>query len=808
MGGGGSSSSVVGYKYYMGLHIQACLGGADEFLGIVAGEKTAWEGAVTGNTQIYLDVPDLFGGDKKEGGLQGYVDVEFGREDQARNDYLLAQLGGDIPAFRGVFGLVCRKIYCCATSPYMKAWWLKLRRQPAAHWYAATCNINDGSANPAHIIYECMTSEIWGMGCGPGLMNDDKFKAAADTLHAEGFGLSLKLTKPSAVEDFILDICRHIQAVTGFDHDDGTIYLKLIRDDYDADVIPEFRTDDGTLLGVDKFARPSPGEIVNQINLTYCVRGETDTTTITGHNLASIQAQGAVIQDDVDYDGIDSDALAAQVLARDLQNYASNLASVTARLNRSAWALLVGDVCKLTWDDPNLGTIIIIVRVMEIDYGTLDDGIITINGTQDVFSLDEYLVVAPQPTEWENPITAPIPMVHHGVMELTYWDLVRLAPEKINYLDASYGYLQYFGILPARSNYSFDFYVKAAGGSYAFTATGSLCPSASLAGDIGYTDTDIAISSASFSTGSLPDEDTYALIDDELIRIDEIDTTANTMIIGRGCLDTVCAGHGGGTVIFCVEAFRAVSETTYLFNQAVIGEGRTRTSIGVLNTDDAPDDTLTITARQDKPYPPGLFRLNGTAYPGSIDGALTISWAHRDRTQQTVSVIDESAGNIGPETGATCSLSLYDETGTLIKEETSLTGTSYTWTNEAADTGLIRLNTQVRVRLWSVREGVDSFQKHDVITTRRYPMCSVLPTITAQGTNPGETLTGNDGTWVNNPTLTGQWYRDGVAIDDATSGTYTIMAVDQGRNLTWRVTGTNDAGTREAESTAMAIPAA
>lgn len=722
MGGGGSSSSVVGYKYYMGLHIQACLGGADEFLGIIAGEKTAWEGAVTGNTQIYLDVPDLFGGDKKEGGLQGYVDVEFGRVDQVRNDYLQEQLEGDIPAFRGVFGLVCRKIYCCATSPYMKAWWLKLRRQPAADWYAATCNINDGSANPAHIIYECMTSEIWGMGCDPRLINDDKFKAAADTLYAEGFGLSLKLTKPSAVEDFILDICRHIQAVTGFDHDDGTIYLKLIRDDYDADVIPEFRTDDGTLLGVDKFARPSPGEIVNQINLTYCVRGETDTTTITGHNLASIQAQGAVIQDDVDYDGIDSDALAAQVLARDLQDYASNLASVTARLNRSAWALLVGDVCKLTWDDPNLGTIIIIVRVMEIDYGTLDDGIITINGTQDVFSLDEYLVVAPQPTEWENPITAPIPMVHHGVMELTYWDLVRLAPEKINYLDASYGYLQYFGILPARLSYSFDFYVKPAGGSYSFASTGSFCPSASLSAALGYTETTAYISTTAFESGDLPGEGTYALIGDEIVRLDDIDINNNTITIGRGCLDTVCAEHDAGDILFAVESFRAVSEITYLLNQAVVGEGRTRTSIGVLDTDDAPDDSLAIVARQDKPYPPGTFRINGEVYPDKITGTLTVSWAHRDRTQQTVSVIDESYGNIGPETGVTYTLALYDESGDLARNETGLTGTSYTWSTEADDCGLAgRLNESVRIRLLAVRDGVSGFQEHDFTTTRTYP---------------------------------------------------------------------------------------
>lgn len=727
--GGGGGSQVVGYKYFMGIHMQACLGDVDELIEIIAGEKSAWSGSVTENTQIYINKPGMFGGDRKEGGLQGYIDVEFGHSDQPQNDYLKTQLGSNIPAFRGAFGLVCRKIYCCATSPYMKPWWLKLRRQPAADWYAAKCNINGGSANPAHIIYECMTSHIWGLGCDQSIMDDDKFKAAADTLYSEGFGLSLKLTNPSEVEDFILDICRHSHAVTGYDHNAGTIYVKLIRDDYDSSTIPEFRTDNGTLLGVDEFSRPSPGEIVNQINLTYRVRGDVNDTTITGQNLASIQAQGAVIQSDTTYDGIDSDALAAKVLARDLQTYASNLATIEARLNRSAWALLKGDVCKLIWDDPNLGVITMIVRITEIDYGALDDGAITITGAQDVFSLDEYSVVAPQASEWINPISAPIGMTYHGMMELTYWDIVQLDSSKVSYLDASYGFLQYYGILPARLSYSFDFYVKPSGGTYVFAATGSFCPSASLSASLGYTDTTAYISTTSFESGDLPEDGTYALIGSEIIRIDDIDVDNNIMTLGRGCLDTVCAEHAAGDIIFAVESFRAVANTTYLLNQAVVGEGRTRTSIGLLDTDDAPDDILTIAARQDKPYPPGKFRINGYEYPNEIVGALMVSWVHRDRTQQTVSVIDESFGNIGPETGVTYTLALYNEHGDLVRTETGLTGSSYTWVTEADDCGLVgRLNEQVRVRLWAVRGSVLSFQEHDFTTTRVYPYLLIDPT--------------------------------------------------------------------------------
>jgi hypothetical protein len=59
---------------------------------ITAGDKEAWTGKVTGNTQIYVDNPDLFGGEKKEGGVQGYVDIMMGGAAQPQNDYLVSKI--------------------------------------------------------------------------------------------------------------------------------------------------------------------------------------------------------------------------------------------------------------------------------------------------------------------------------------------------------------------------------------------------------------------------------------------------------------------------------------------------------------------------------------------------------------------------------------------------------------------------------------------------------------------------------------------------------------------------------------------
>lgn len=116
-----------------------------------------------------------------------------------------------------------------------------------------------------------------------------------------------------------------------------------------------------------------------------------------------------------------------------------------------------------------------------------------------------------------------------------------------------------------------------------------------------------------------------------------------------------------------------------------------------------------------RPYPPGNVQINGSRWPASIGAAeeLAITWAHRDRRQQTVNMIRQDEGSIGPEAGTTYTLRIYGETDTLICTASGITGTSYTYQSatEIADSGLGRLNTSLRVELESVRGGLASLQK-------------------------------------------------------------------------------------------------
>lgn len=79
------------------------------------------------------------------------------------------------------------------------------------------------------------------------------------------------------------------------------------------------------------------------------------------------------------------------------------------------------------------------------------------------------------------------------------------------------------------------------------------------------------------------------------------------------------------------------------------------------------------------PLPPENVLINGARYPADISGQYTISWAPNPREHMYGPAV---SGN------ETYTLRLYDETDTLRRTVTGITGNSYTWSTEAGDSGL------------------------------------------------------------------------------------------------------------------------
>ncbi len=144
---GSSKKVTVGYRYYMGLHFGLCHGPVDALHQVNVGERVAWSGAIAASGAVAIYRPELFGGDKREGGIAGQLDILMGEPAQAANDYLTSRLGAGIPAFRGILSAVWRGGQVAANNPYVKPWAFRVKRilqgwTTGSAWYPEKAEIN------------------------------------------------------------------------------------------------------------------------------------------------------------------------------------------------------------------------------------------------------------------------------------------------------------------------------------------------------------------------------------------------------------------------------------------------------------------------------------------------------------------------------------------------------------------------------------------------------------------------------------------------------------------------------------------
>lgn len=681
---GKSSSVVVGYKYKLGLHLALCYP-VDRLEQMLVDDREAWAGTASSG-QITVDKPKLFGGKNREGGVGGTIDVLDGNASQPKNTYLVGQLGSLIPAYRGVFSLVLRRFYI-GNNPYLKKMAFRVRRVAnltagGAQWNSGKANINDGDLNPAHIIRECLTDSEWGMDYPASIIDDASFSAAADTLLTEGFGLSLLWNQQESIEQFVQRILDHIDGVLREDPATGDIGLFLIRDDYTPASLPLF--DESNTLSVEGYERRAWGETVNEVTVVYHDRSTDKDTSVSVQDIGNIQIQGAVISQTRQYPGIPNAALAARVAARDLRALSAPLSKLEVYVNRSAWNLHRGDVFRFSW--AKYGLVEVVYRVTSIDDGDLVSGRIKIIAIEDVWGMPTSSYVAPQPSNWVAPNNAPAPAPFQQLVEASYWDVAQtVSAADLAQLDPDFGFVLAHAVLPSGDAYHYQMLARVGAADYEEVAIGLFCPTAELDGALGIAEgglTDAVINLSNPVNLEDVEVDTFAYLGAEMVAIRAIDVVANTITVDRGILDSVPQPHADGTRIWFADTNQGQDPTERVDAESVDVKVLPVTGLGGLEEGDATAMNLVLDNRYQRPYPPGNVRANGIAYPDPLVGFLTLTWSHRDRTQQTAYLNDQSEGDIGPEPGTTYNLRIYDENEVLVVEETGLATTSYDFSAE------------------------------------------------------------------------------------------------------------------------------
>lgn len=686
---GGGGDQVVGYRYYVGMHFVLCHGPIDAFLRIGFEKKTAWTGSVK-DGQVYIDKPELFGDEDAEGGVRARVDFHSGETAQAVNAYLSGQLGGDIPAWGGLAYAVWQRPGYVGNSPSIRPMVFELRRLPrplnsGKHDIA-------GDANPAELLYELHIDPDWGAGMAPAQLDTASFLAAADTLHAEGLGISMIWDRQGTVGDFAQQILEHIDGLIYSDPVTGLRTLKLIRQDYTVGNLPLL--DQTNVLALDKLSRGAWDETTNEVVVSYTDRADDFAQrTVTAQDLANQHIQAAVISASLDYQGASNPTTAQLIAWRELRLRSQPMAQITLQVNRTAHAFRPGDPFRLTW--PELGITDMVFRVGQIRYGELTEGRIQLDAVQDLFATDASIYAPTPATGWQSPSQAPAAAPAGAALEAPYWWIAG----DPTITDKSTGNLLTVAQRPGGDVDGYEIWTRRAAQAFAlrglaggFTPTGVLVSALPLATTTTLTltstvDLDL-LEGADRARG-----ETLALVDAEWIAYDPAQVTDNgdgtfTFAgVWRGVLDTVPAAHSAGARVWLLAEASGTTADSYPPTDSVDVRMLTLTSQGTLALTSAPIISKTFTQRPSRPYPPADVKVNGVSYPAAILGAYALTWKHRDRTAQQ-NVIPQTDASVGPETDTTYTLRLYGETDTLLRTETGLTGTSYTWTAEEADSGL------------------------------------------------------------------------------------------------------------------------
>lgn len=742
MGKDSGSPTMQVSSYYMSMHMGICLGPVDALLAIYASEKTAWEGSATTEQTIAINQPSLFGGNKKEGGLQG--DVRFmpggtpGTVTMLQN--LAARLGKTAetcPAFAGIANLFFVGSVADTTSaflwgmnnPYIKPVWAKVRRR--SNSFVAKpgepSNYSDmgSESNPAHMIYECLTNTEWGMGASPSIIDVTSFQDCAKTFFDEDFGLSMIWTQQASIESFIGEIIDHVQATLFVNPLTGLLTLKAIRDDYDPEDLAVLDT---TNCRIVDFQRKLWGETINEINVTWTNPVNEKEETVTLHDLANVEMQGGIVSDTRNYYGVRTVDLAMAIAARDIRTAAAPLASFDIEADRTMWGVLPGGVVKLNY--PEYGIEGLILRIGNVDYGKPGDSKIRFSALEDIFGLPQTAYTVPTETGWESEAQDPSDAEYVQIMTLPTYFAAQvlgqsgaLAPEYPEVLA---------GILVATENRdtrSYDLFgeVVQPNGELGMSLLGTkpvLARStlqAALDAEASTTTNGDDLGIPGMTVGNPPLDSGFIIFgeggdtDTEIAMISSATATYSSITIERGVLDTVPRAWPAGTPVWYIE------NGIVFGNGTIFADGSDATfqvcpstSKGTLDIADASEHVETLTGRPHFPARPANVQIEGQGF-GVIftsTGDFDVTWANRNRLTEDSQVVLWEDGDITAEVGQTTTVTVMDMDRNILTVHDDLTGTSFTLPGASFDGGNVGI-----VRVTAKRDGHESIQGHEIVVS-------------------------------------------------------------------------------------------
>lgn len=673
-------------------------------------------------TKVVVNAPDQFGGQDREGGVVGTIDIMHGSLTMPANDYLQAQLGS-VPAWRGLAQAIFRHFYW-GTSPYPKNPSFDFRRCPNPLELTGGHENIGGDGNAGCGLYELATDVNIAAAIDPSLIDIDAFVAIAETTFEEGLGLSMLQQSQVQVGQLATEILRHIDGVMFVDPFTGKLTVRLAREDYVVDDLPVI---DGDAFDDLEITWPLWDETRNIITARFVNRElgfQEDTRQ--EQNLAAIQALGREAAETIDFRGFSSSANAQRAAARSVKTLSYPLAAVSFTTNRKAWRFRPGTpfLLRSLRYGPSAGVPLeIVCRVDKIALADIREQTITINAVEDVFGIDRPSSAPPAGGGWVDPSSSQQGLGASKLLEAPY----TIAAEDRRVMT--------FGAPGAKQAEGYQVWSDDTGGTeYALTQTvPGFTPVAFLADAIGPTDDSITLEGADASGIAAVDDAGFAagtlllVIDREIIaardRRDNGDGTFTVSHLARGVIDTAPRDHAGGSEVWVLTGgYGFTQDAAYTGDGTIAAKLLPYLGADLAAIASMPRQSIAVVGRGLRPYCPTAASFNGASYPANIAGELVVAWQHRDRLGSWT--YDNSGAVAAQETDVTYTVDVYGEADTLLHSEAGITGATWTYpaADELADSGLDHLSARLRVVIRAFNgDDLESFDSVEAILLRGTP---------------------------------------------------------------------------------------
>ncbi len=723
--------------YFIDLHFGICHGPIDAINEIYIKEKRlrSFKGPYTARANINIYEPRLFGGDKKDGGVAGTIEYYEGNLTQTMSYDISSRVGRDsttMPGYRGIANIFCggggyvqqslgipillespalSRAYLTgfqwsSNNPYLPSIAVDVTRSPKGLSPELAKIPNPpfpDDANPAIIIYECLTNAEWGMGGQSLIIDIPSFELAAQILYDENFGLSLMWVRPTTIEKFIEEILDHIQATLFQDTATGKLTIVMYRDDYN-DNIDDLPVLDKTNAVINDFSRKSWGETVNEIVVTWTNPKNEQEETVTYQDLSNIAIQNAVISDSRNYYGVRNSELALRLAVRDVRSASYPLAIANVTVDRRSFDFFPGQVVKLVSEIDGVKQII--MRINNIDYGTANDAKITMVMTEDIFSLEVAEFEKPPESQWESGETmaAPLDYIHIQTLPRGILALMGIAPDISREMEQ---YPRVVSLILGQTDKpdtrSFTVFAPATlpNGDTTIASRGdfpllsravinTILPKAAISS---LPNTIFEAFKGNYAVGI----GSFGIIgtsekNHEFILFSELDRDTAVWTVYRGVLDTIPREWPADTPIWFPSLNRFSCDTSEIMaGETIPYQLSPETSLNLLPLDDTPITSYTATERPYLPTRPANVKINNVSFEDvtqSTSEDTIVTWSNRNRLTEDLIIKKWTDGNVTPEEGQTTIIRIRRASDNdLITEYRELTGISLNipysaWENE------------------------------------------------------------------------------------------------------------------------------